>query len=86
MLPLALFPIMDLTRRIAAFFLFIGAVLVFLFVFSIIAGHPAFAYLLTGLVSLLIGGAWWRRAPDESPHEPPARFRTVRKIIHKDRD
>jgi hypothetical protein len=74
---------MSFSNRIGTFIFLLGVVLVFLFIFSDIAGKPAFAYFFFGVLCLVGGvGLWWR-SPSPPPSEPPARFRTVKKMMKK---
>ena len=65
---------MTATNRIGTFLFMLGIVLIFLFIFSDVAGRPSFGYFFFGLLCLILGGfLWWSPAPP--PSEPSERFR-----------
>lgn len=70
------------TSRIGLFFFWVGVVLVFLFIFSDIAGQPAFRYFFIGALLVIIGAVIWWRSP-AAPAEPADRFRTIKKLLKK---
>jgi hypothetical protein len=74
-----------LASRIGTFFFFIGVILVILFIFSDVAGEPAFGYFLIGTLCLFVGGMIWWRSPATPPSEPSERFRTVKKMMKKEK-
>jgi hypothetical protein len=76
---------MTFANRIGLYLILLGVVLVFLFIFSDIAGKPSFGYFFIGILCGIIGGVLWWRSPSPPPSEPPARFRTVKKMMKKDK-
>jgi hypothetical protein len=69
--------------RFGTFFLAIGVVLVFLFIFSDVAGQPIFIYFCGGVVCALLGVILWWSSPPGPPSQPPERFRTLRKYLDR---
>jgi uncharacterized membrane protein YfcA len=64
-------------RQIGMFFLFVGMIVVFVFVASLQLGSPEYSYCLIGLFLVLLGGVLVyrnRRTP-----EPAKRFRILRR-------
>ncbi len=76
---------MEFANRIGTYLLLLGVILMFLFIFSDVAGNAAFGYFFVSVLCLLIGGVLWWRSPSPPPSEPPARFRTVKKFLKKDK-
>jgi len=69
---------MELVNRVSTFFVVMGVALIGLFVLSIIAGDAAFAFLLVGLVLLVVAGFLNFRFP--TPEKQQAeRFRLLKK-------
>ena len=76
---------MGYSNRIGTYIFLLGVVLVFLFIFSDVAGNPAFGYFFLGALCLIVGGVLWWRSPGSPPSEPPARFRTIKKMMKKEK-
>ncbi len=75
---------MSYSNRIGTYLVLIGVVLIFMFIFSDVAGKPAFGYFFLGALSMVVGVALWWRSP-APPSEPPARFRTMRRLMKRDK-
>ena len=74
---------MTLKNRFGLFFLILGALFVFLFIFSDMAGQPTFSYFLFGAVGVLLGITLsWRTTLPEKP-QPSGRFSAVRKLMQR---
>ena len=71
------------SSRFGTFFLVIGILLVFLFIFSDVAGQPTFAYFCGGVACVMLGVFLWWRSPPGPPPEPHGRFRTVKKFLDR---
>ena len=71
---------MNFVNRIGTFLIFLGILMVALFVLSDIARAPTCNFLAVGAVSLGLGVFLWLRDPP-SAGPPPQRFRTVKKIF-----
>ena len=71
-------------NRIGSFFLFIGFLLIGLYLLSDIAGSAVFGLLIAGGITLSIGIlAKWRSPKEE--HEGSSRFRLIRDIRNRPR-
>lgn len=75
---------MGYTNRIGTFLMLIGVLLIFLFVFSDIAGQPAYLYFFLGGLSLVLGAVLWWSSP-KPPPPPSERFRSVKKMLSKEK-
>jgi len=67
----------NVSGRIGCFFLFVGAVLMVIFLASDLATSPALGLLFWGVLSLLAGLAFWRKG--YSPPPSSNRFRILRR-------
>ncbi len=70
-------------KPLGSFLFFVGLILLVLFVFSDIAEQPQFGLFAGGAVCLILAVALWLTSPRPAPGEPPARFRTVKKLIQR---
>ena len=68
--------------RIGTFFIFLGLILLILFLGSGFSKQPSFPFLLLGLVALIIGYLFRRNAPRPSS----GRFSTVRRTLQRRRE
>jgi hypothetical protein len=76
---------MTVTNRIGTYLFMLGIVLIFLFIFSDIAGSPSFGFFFFGLLCLILGFVLWWKYPAPPPSEPSERFRLLKKIMKKEK-
>ena len=73
---------MNFWNRIGSFFLLIGIILLFMFIFSDVAGSVQFTYLLfSGL--MLFTGIIMKATHPNPPSEPSQRFKALREQSQK---
>ena len=64
--------------RVGTFFFIVGLGLIALFILSDMSDRPQFIYFLLGLVGILVGVAFWWKAPSGPPPPPSGRFRLLK--------
>jgi hypothetical protein len=74
---------MTTRNRFGIFFIAVGGLFVFLFIFSDMAGEATFSYFVLGAVGVLLGIVLsWRTAPPPQ-RQPSGRFVAVRKVLQR---
>jgi len=70
--------------RIGTFFFIVGLGLVVLFVLSDMGDRAQFGFFVLGILGILVGVAFWWRAPSAPPPPPSGRFRVLKSLGSRD--